>query len=74
MLSEINANYANPYSLFLLELAHVSNELGVVVVEPSGALGLAALMSKTVHAEGKIGIIISGGNIDAEMMTKILNT
>ena len=44
------------------------------VVEPSGALGLAALMSKTVHAEGKIGIIISGGNIDAEMMTKILNT
>ena len=44
------------------------------VVEPSGALGLAALMSKTVHAEGKIGVIISGGNIDAEMMTKILNT
>lgn len=44
------------------------------VVEPSGALGLAALMSKTVQAEGKIGVIISGGNIDAEMMTKILNT
>jgi threonine dehydratase len=44
------------------------------VVEPSGALGLAALMSKTVQAEGKIGVIISGGNIDAEMLTKILNT
>lgn len=44
------------------------------VVEPSGALGLAALLSKAVKAEGKVGIIISGGNIDAEMMTTILNS
>ena len=44
------------------------------VVEPSGALGLAALLGNAVRAEGKIGVIISGGNIDAEMMTKILNS
>ena len=44
------------------------------VVEPSGALGLAALLSNVVDAEGKVGIIISGGNIDAEMMTAILNS
>lgn len=44
------------------------------VVEPSGALGLAALLGKVVTAEGKVGVIISGGNIDAEMMTKILNS
>ena len=44
------------------------------VVEPSGALGLAALLSKAVKVEGKVGIIISGGNIDAEMMTTILNS
>ena len=44
------------------------------VVEPSGALGLAALLSKAVKAEGKVGIIISGGNVDAEMMTTILNS
>ena len=44
------------------------------VVEPSGALGLAALLSDAVTAEGKIGIIISGGNIDAETMTKILKS
>ena len=44
------------------------------VVEPSGALGLAALLSGAVNAEGKIGIIISGGNIDKDMLTKILNS
>lgn len=44
-----------------------------LVVEPSGALGLAALLSKAVVAEGKVGIIISGGNIDAATMTMILN-
>jgi threonine dehydratase len=44
------------------------------VVEPSGALGLAALLSGAVNAEGKIGIIISGGNIDKDKLTKILNS
>jgi len=45
-----------------------------LVVEPSGALGLAALLSKAVAADGKVGIIISGGNIDAATMTTILNS
>ena len=45
-----------------------------LVVEPSGALGLAALLSRAVAAEGKVGIIISGGNIDAATMTTILNS
>jgi threonine dehydratase len=45
-----------------------------LVVEPSGALGLAALMSGTISPNGKVGIIISGGNIDAAMMTDILNS
>ena len=45
-----------------------------LVVEPSGALGLAALLSKVVVADGKVGIILSGGNIDASTMTTILNS
>ncbi|MFZ0456719.1 MAG: threo-3-hydroxy-L-aspartate ammonia-lyase [Ignavibacteriaceae bacterium] len=44
-----------------------------LVVEPSGALGIAALLSKKLEMEGKVGVIISGGNIDAETMVKILN-
>jgi len=43
-----------------------------IVVEPSGALGLAALLSGAVKAEGNIGVIISGGNIDGELMSDIL--
>ena len=45
-----------------------------LVVEPSGALGVAALLSDAVKAEGKTGVIISGGNIDAATMTTILNS
>ena len=45
-----------------------------LVVEPSGALGLASLLSGSVKLQGRIGIVLSGGNIDADTMTKILNT
>jgi threonine dehydratase len=43
-------------------------------VEPSGALGVAALLSHKVAPKGQVGVIISGGNIDADTMTLILNT
>ena len=45
-----------------------------LVVEPSGALGLAALLNWTVSLEGRIGVIISGGNIDGSMMDTILRS
>ena len=44
-----------------------------LVVEPSGALGLAALFGGVVKAEGRVGIILSGGNIDGATMKKILD-
>ncbi|NEQ97684.1 MAG: pyridoxal-phosphate dependent enzyme [Cyanothece sp. SIO2G6] len=43
-----------------------------LVVEPSGALGLAALLSDRVKAVGRVGVILSGGNIDAATMADIL--
>jgi threonine dehydratase len=43
-----------------------------MVVEPSGALGLAALLSGVVEAKGNVGVIVSGGNIDAQTMIDIL--
>lgn len=47
-----------------------------IVVEPSGALGLAALLSKQIEINkgDKIGVIISGGNIDPSTLTHILET
>lgn len=43
-----------------------------LVVEPSGALGVAALLSGSVDLTGRIGVIISGGNIDGKTMRDIL--
>jgi len=43
-----------------------------LVVEPSGALGLAALLSGAVKGQGRAGVILSGGNIDGATMTRIL--
>ena len=43
-----------------------------LVVEPSGALGVAALLSGAIQPKGRVGIIISGGNIDATTMKTIL--
>jgi len=45
-----------------------------VVVEPSGALGVAALLSGAVSPSGRVGVILSGGNIDGDLMSKILGS
>lgn len=44
-----------------------------LVVEPSGALGVAALLSGAVQPKGRIGVILSGGNIDGATMKQILD-
>jgi threonine dehydratase len=45
-----------------------------LVVEPSGALGVAALLSGRLLPEGRVGVILSGGNIDAATMNMIFNS
>ena len=45
-----------------------------LVVEPSGALGVAALLDGKVRARGRVGVIISGGNIDGPTMKMILDS
>ncbi len=43
-----------------------------LVVEPSGALGVAALLSGALKPRGRVGVILSGGNLDGPTMTHIL--
>lgn len=43
-----------------------------LVVEPSGALGLAALLSGSFRPTGRVGVILSGGNMDGATMASIL--
>jgi len=49
------------------------NELKLVV-EPGGAVALAALLAGRVEARGKtIAIVLSGGNVDADLFAKLIS-
>lgn len=45
------------------------------VVEPSGVLGLAGVLSGAVPVPpgGRVGVIVSGGNVDADMLVRALS-
>ena len=44
-----------------------------LVVEPGGAVALAALMAGRLDIRGKIAVaVLSGGNIDAEMFFRLV--
>jgi threonine dehydratase len=46
-----------------------------LVVEPGGAAALAAALSSAFDAQGKAAaIVLSGGNIDPEMLTRCINS
>jgi threonine dehydratase len=44
-----------------------------LVVEPGGAVGLAALLAGRIDARGKnVVIVLSGGNVDADMFAELI--
>ena len=44
-----------------------------LLVEPTGALAAAAVLSGKLPADvHKVGVVLSGGNVDKEMLTQIL--
>jgi threonine dehydratase len=45
-----------------------------LVVEPGGAVGLAALLAGRIDAKGKnVVIVLSGGNVDADLYARLIN-
>jgi threonine dehydratase len=45
-----------------------------LVVEPGGAVGLAALLAGRIDARGKnVVIVLSGGNVDADLFAKLIS-
>jgi threonine dehydratase len=45
-----------------------------LVVEPGGAVGLAALLAGRIDTAGKnVVIVLSGGNVDADLFAKLIN-
>ncbi len=45
-----------------------------ILVEPTGAVAVAALLTEKINAEGqRVGIVISGGNVDPEVLCQALS-
>ena len=58
------------------EVAHAVryafNELKLVV-EPGGAIGLAALLADKLEVKGKMVVgVLSGGNVDADLFARLI--
>jgi threonine dehydratase len=44
-----------------------------LVVEPGGAIGLAALLAGRLDVEGKVAVaVLSGGNVDADLFCRLI--
>jgi threonine dehydratase len=48
-------------------------ERAKAVVEPAGAVGLAALLAGKVSGEGPAATILSGGNVDPLLLIKLID-
>lgn len=48
------------------------SERAKLVVEPAGAVGVAALMTGAVKLKGRTVVVLSGGNIDPMLMEKVI--
>ncbi|MER7083256.1 threo-3-hydroxy-L-aspartate ammonia-lyase [Saccharopolyspora kobensis] len=43
-----------------------------LVVEPSGAVGIAALLAGRISAASRVGVVVSGGNVGVERFAELL--
>ncbi len=56
----------------IIEAMRFAFERLKLVVEPSGAVGIAAVLNDAVGAVGRIGVIVSGGNVGADRFAELL--
>jgi threonine dehydratase len=56
----------------LVEAMRFAFERLKLVIEPSGAAGIAALLSGAVAPGERVGIVVSGGNVGAERFAELL--
>jgi threonine dehydratase len=54
----------------LLETLQFAMYRTKLVIEPTGALGIAAVLSRTIEVSGPTAIVVSGGNLDFSLLCK----
>ena len=52
----------------LLEAVKFAMYRTKLVIEPTGALGIAAVLSRTLKLTGPTAVVISGGNLDFSLL------
>ena len=52
----------------LLEATKYAMYRTKLVIEPTGALGIAALLSGVLPVRGRVAIVVSGGNLDFSLL------
>ena len=52
----------------LLEALRFAMYRTKLVIEPTGALGIAALLSRTIVPKGPTAVVVSGGNLDFSLL------
>jgi threonine dehydratase len=57
----------------IVEAMRFAFERVKLVLEPSGAAGIAALLSGAVNSPGRVGVVLSGGNVGAERFAELLS-
>ena len=57
----------------LVEAMRFAFERVKLVLEPSGAAGIAALLSGAVTTPGRVGVVLSGGNVGADRFAELLS-
>jgi threonine dehydratase len=58
----------------LVEAMRFAFERIKLVLEPSGAAGIAALLSGAVTSPGRVGVVLSGGNVGADRFAELLSS
>jgi threonine dehydratase len=57
----------------IVEAMRFAFERVKLVLEPSGAAGIAALLSGAVTSGGRVGVVLSGGNVGADRFAELLS-
>ena len=57
----------------LLEIQRFAVYRTKLLIEPTGALGLAALLTRAVNARGPVAVVVSGGNADLRLLGGTMN-
>lgn len=72
LIRELVADIVTVSERDIARAVHLLFERLKIVVEPSGALGVAALLAGRLPADQSAAVILSGGNVDVELFAQII--